>query len=65
MSEQATQIELERLRKTFLRQAKTFRASAKMLSKDANKEMETKLCKVMADVSEGFAKLVTKEMGKP
>lgn len=61
--------ELERfrlieLRQTFLRQAKTFRALAKMLSKDPRKKMEFKLCEGMAEVSEGFADLVTEQMGK-
>jgi len=59
-----SEIELERLRKTFLRQAKTFRALAKMLSKDPRKKLEAKACEVMAEVSDGFADLTKNRMGK-
>lgn len=56
--------ELEDLKRTFLRQAKTFKALAKMLSKDPRKKMQATICEGMAEVSEGLAEIVTQEMEK-
>lgn len=57
--------ELEEKRNKFLSQAKTFRALAKMLSKDPRKEVDVKLCEGMAEIAESMADFVTEQMGKP
>ena len=56
--------EAEDIKKKFLTQAKTFRALAKMLSKDPRKKAKVKFCEGMADVCEGLADIVNQEMKK-
>lgn len=54
--------ELERIKKRFLNQAKTFRALAKMISKDPTKtEMNAKVCEGMAEISELMAEIIVLE----
>jgi len=53
--------ELEDIKKKFLRQAKTFRALAKV----CRKEVDVKLCEGIAEIAEAMAEFVTEQMGKP
>lgn len=42
--------ELEDVKKIFFRQAKTFRALAKVIFKDPTKKMEAKICEGLAEI---------------
>jgi len=57
--------ELEDIKQKFLRQAKTFRALANMLSKDPRKKVEAQICEGLAELAESMADVVTEQMGKP
>lgn len=56
--------DLEAIKEKFLRQARTFRCLAKMLYKDPEKNLDGVICDGLAEVSEGMAEIVTKEMAK-